>query len=113
MIEIRDIAWLAGLMEGEGSFSTYRKRHRQDGHKRVAQLTLMMTDEDVVAKAAQLMGTRVYGPYGPYRGCTKQCWQVHMSGKRAIAWMFTLYPLMGKRRREAIERAVAEWKTFR
>lgn len=113
MLQVRDVAWLAGLLEGEGSFSILTvKKGRQAGKRRL-QITLMMTDEDVMRRAAVLMGATLYGPYGPYQSCKKPCWQIHVRSHRAAGWMMTLYPLMGVRRREAIESALSEWKTFR
>lgn len=112
MIELKDVAWLAGLLEGEGSFSTMTVKHRLRTKRRIT-VSVMMTDEDVLRRAAGFMRAKLYGPYGPYRGCRKRCWQINLSGKQAAAWMMTLYSFMGSRRRLEIENALASWKTFR
>jgi hypothetical protein len=113
-MKLSDIAWLAGLLEGEGSFSVsvVREGKIQAGKRRL-QITLMMTDEDVVRRAAAIMNTKLYGPYGPYKNSVKPCWQIHVGASRAAAWMMTLYSFMGERRRLAIEQGLREWKTFR
>lgn len=99
---------MAGLFEGEGSFTanTY-------GPRRFIEMTLMMTDEDVVRRAAAILGARVYGPYGPYKNCKKACWQTRLGGARCAGWMMTLYVFMGARRQQAIREALDFWKTFR
>jgi hypothetical protein len=113
MRSLKDIAWLAGLLEGEGSFSVGVVRKGRQAGKRRLQITLMMTDEDVVRRAAAIMKTKLYGPYGPYKTCNKPCWQIHVGAAKAAAWMMTLYSFMGERRKQAIEQGLREWKTFR
>lgn len=97
-----DIPWLAGLIEGEGSF---RWHHRSPA------ITIQMTDEDIITRVAKLWDRPVYGPYGPYGQSKKQTWQTMVTGPQAIGWMFTLYSFMGARRKQKIEEIVAEWKT--
>lgn len=45
-----EVAWVAGLLEGEGYFSISSARHRQ------ARVVCSMTDEDVVRKLHVLAG---------------------------------------------------------
>jgi hypothetical protein len=56
---ITDIAWAAGLFEGEGSIHANSIKKR-----RYLMLNLSSTDEDVVRKFAAVIGCgKVYGPY--------------------------------------------------
>jgi len=104
----REIVWLAGLLEGEGSFQ-WRPQRR---HPVVA---LSMTDFDVVDEAARIMEARCLGPYThpmtTKSGASyKPYWMAVLYGRRAIAWMMVLYDLMGIRRKQQIWVAVMHWK---
>jgi hypothetical protein len=105
-----DLHWFAGLMEGEGSFGIWRHcmRHRRLPQTyRYPRLQLMMTDKDVVARAADLLGVKMQGPYGPYAQIGKlPVYRVACSGRRAVKIMQRLRPHMSKRRRAQIDRAI-------
>lgn len=107
-----DIAWLAGLLEGEGCFRVSRSDPRP-GRGPVIGVVLKMTDRDVVERAARLMGGPLRGPVAP-RGplARKPGWEVSIHGAPAAAWMMTLYPLMGARRQSAIRRALQDWRAW-
>lgn len=98
-ISTLDIAWLAGLVEGEGCF---RLQHRS------INIMVGMTDEDVIAKAAKLLG-RHYLNVPPREERCKPQFHITFSGRHAAAWMMTLYPFMGQRRRERIRKCIAHW----
>ena len=97
------IYWLAGLLEGEGCFSG-----RQAGHNPIIQL--VMTDPDVVIKAAKLLGAyRVIKAKPPQVG-NKAIYRTVIYGHNAMGWMMTLYSLLGLRRQEKITTLLNEWK---
>lgn len=86
-----DRSWLAGLLEGEGSFTTSGS---------TVTVELLMTDLDVVNRAAELMGTSVHVPkLQPNR---KQTYRARLYGARAKTLARELYPLMGIRRQARI-----------
>jgi hypothetical protein len=59
-----EIAWAAGLFEGEGAIS----RHGRSG-KFDLRVSLNMTDEDVVRRFDAIVDRgKIYGPYSSYRG---------------------------------------------
>jgi hypothetical protein len=97
MIDMKDIYWTAGFIEGEGSFckSQYPSGIRvQAGQKQRDPLD------------------RLYKLYGGYIYKNKQGfydWRV--TGRRAIALMMTIYSVMSPRRKEQIEGVIAFWKT--
>ena len=98
-----DRAWLAGLLEGEGSFTTTRPQE--------VRISLEMTDEDVVARAATLMGTH-YIPKPPRRDQPshwKPQYKACLSGRRAIDLMKELLPYMGERRSLRIGEITGDW----
>jgi len=98
-----EIAWLAGLLEGEGCFPLNRKASGRCD----ARIQLNMTDEDVVRRAAKMLGRSVYMAQ---RAGQKPQWYVRTTGTKAISWMMTIYGLMGKRRQERIRGLLAHWK---
>ena len=105
---ILDIAWLAGLLEGEGAF-LFQKCKNWKGSLKIA---LQMSDYDIVARVANMFDRPCLGPYGPYNGSlqVKQTWQTYTTGSEAAAWMMTLYNFLGNRRREKIKELLLEWQ---
>lgn len=102
-----DIAWLAGLLEGEGTFGI----QKTGGYKGTIKIGLQMTDKDTVEKASDLLGGTLWGPHGPY-GVSKQVtYQTSIFGTKAASWMMTVYSLMGERRQEKIRSLLTMWKS--
>lgn len=108
-----NLAWLAGLLEGEGSFYVRRARDR---HPRVA-VSLQMTDRDIVERAkaiagcggAVLVGDR--SRHYPGKGWKDiYHWRVQAED-HAVALMWAIYPWMGARRRGQIKACLAEWSS--
>ena len=102
-----DLHWLAGLLEGEGCFLLalsralgYRYAH--------ARIDLAMTDYDIMARAANLLGSRVRKTTykrdpSPLTGKPyKPIYKTSVYSLRAEKWMSILYPLLGKRRQKQI-----------
>lgn len=90
-----EIAWLAGLLEGEGSFILYSWKGRPKYHCPRIQLT--MTDKDVIEKVSNLLSTTLYGPY-KYGVSKKETYQIQVNGKAAIPILEKILPYMGERR---------------
>lgn len=105
MIRSVDIAWLAGLLEGEGSFRM---------SERSIAIPVTMTDRDIVERAATLLGGRVYKvAESRSERPRKQPWRAQVKGPRAAGWMMTLYSFLGIRRREQVRRGLAAWRAMR
>lgn len=86
MLDRADIAWAAGLFEGEGHFGIH------SGHGQRS-ATLQMTDEDTVRKFHEVVGFgRVRGPMLPYQTARKTTWRweatsyQHVQAFIAMAW---------------------------
>jgi transposase len=95
-----DIAWLAGLVEGEGNISI---------NGRSLTLRIKMGDRDVISWAATLLGAKVYSaavsdPKG------KPMWLTQVKSSTAAAWIMTIYPWLGVRRRKQARDAMAFWR---
>lgn len=98
-----DIYWLAGYLEGEGSFGY------KDWSPRI---TFQTTDFDVAHHAGLLLGR---GPRGPLQRSPsrKPIWYTAAYGQRAASWMMTLYALLGVRRQASIRNALQRWRVSR
>src|SRR5262245_18882005 len=96
-----ELAWLAGLVEGEGCFS----KTSQNGKP---SLYIGMTDSDVIERAARILCTHIYTKRRrpPYQ----TLYVIRVTGTYAVGWMFTLYPYLGLRRRERIRELLSMWK---
>jgi hypothetical protein len=109
MIKTKDIYWLAGLLEGEGSFCL---RSQVSGRGAYPTIQLGMTDLDVVTKAKTILGGSgsigVEG-LGTNARRTKPLYKYVIAGPRAVGWMMTLYPLLGTRRQNRISEVLAAW----
>lgn len=97
-----DIAWLAGLLEGEGNVAI---------NGRSLTIRVKMTDHDVVLRAATILGGPMYTDPVIRSGKTKPTWTAQVKGALAAGWAMTLYPWFGQRRREQVRRAIAHWRT--
>lgn len=72
----RDIAWAAGLFEGEGCISgsqRYKSTLNEDGERRKSgfrwSLSMNSTDHDVLRRFGKIVGVeRFHGPYNDLRG---------------------------------------------
>jgi hypothetical protein len=99
LITALDVAWVAGLVEGEGSFYLKSGRYPQ------VIFQLNMTDEDVVRKAHSLMGgVGSVNPLAPGARSVKDQWRWRISAAAEVAWFMDLmYPHMGRRRAAKID----------
>ena len=94
MISTRDLEKLAGLLEGEGCFST-RKERPQD-----ITIQINMTDRDVIEWVAVHFGSHV-GTMKRQRPAWHDVFFTQIGATKAAQWMMTLYPLMLSQRRKA------------
>lgn len=83
-----DLIWLAGLLEGEGTFDLHKGRYPR--------IRLGMTDRDVVGRAATLLGARVR--LSLHAAPKSATWHTEISGARAAEIMAQILPHMGARR---------------
>ena len=100
-MERHDLYWLAGLLEGEGSF-----RRPPPCEAKYPRITLQMTDLDVVQRVAALFEINYIYTQKYSREDWKTSYSTLVKGKRAVHIMNQLYPLMGERRKQQIENAI-------
>lgn len=93
-----EIAWLAGLFEGEGSF--YINRIKKYGKVYEYPCAgIRMTDEDVVRRAHKLFGAGNIRTTRPKNPKWKQNWTWTVNGKELTERLYTmLLPYLGLRR---------------
>lgn len=103
MKTLTEIAWLAGLIEGEGSF-IYKESDSP-------LISIQMTDEDVIRRVSVLFGTNVRGPYVRTDG-HQTTWTCVVYGAKAVGWMLTLFTFMGERRKAKIRDVLTRWKSY-
>ena len=89
---VKDIAWLAGIIEGEGCI---------DFNEDSPRIRVQMSDQDIIKRIANLWNNGDYHTKSVPRYCKPQ-YSTNVRGKNAIGWMFTIYSFMGVRRRAKI-----------
>jgi hypothetical protein len=90
-----DVAWLAGILEGEGCFH----------FNRTPKITVAMTDEDVIAKVASLFG-KGYRHRKSRKEGNKDVYTTEVFSVTAIEIMNKILPYMGIRRTEKIKEVI-------
>jgi hypothetical protein len=114
-----NLAWLAGIVEGEGSIRWQTPtKDNGDGtsYRRGGRLfmAIAMTDEDVLLRVAEVAGVgKVYGPYGPYKsrlGSKKQNWTYVVTGADGYALLAAIFQWLHSRRREQVVSSLDKWR---
>lgn len=102
-----EIAWLAGILEGEGYFAYINNgKNRNQARYSIPKIVVAMNDQDVIERVALMFATTAHAiPQLPPRNTT---YRASITGKTAIEWMLVLYPYMGNRRRERIRWIIAQ-----
>lgn len=103
MVDVSEVCWIAGLLEGEGSFSL--------ANKITPRIRLTMTDLDVMIKAATILGAHSVLAASRRTSTYKQVYYLTLHGTDAIDWMQRIYNLMGERRQHSIDICLAFWET--
>lgn len=96
-----DLGWLAGLLEGEGSF-TWRSG-------RTPKVGITMTDLDVLERVQHLLGGHIWEAT-PKEAHHKKAWIWYVHGSPAVAVMHLVAPHMGTRRSQRIASVLATYE---
>jgi hypothetical protein len=118
MISTIDIAWAAGFIEGEGSFThsvvgrTIRKSGRKDAGTPQARITVPQVQREPLERLQRMFGGNIYVKNPG--GVQKPEWQpVHywaVYGRRAAGLAMTLWTFLSPKRRAQAEEMIAVWK---
>jgi hypothetical protein len=91
-----DLAWLVGILEGEGNFSPNKK-------PQPPRVTVRMTDKDVIEKVAKLFGNKKIYEDRKYKDHHKQAYQTYMAKPIELrVFLPIILPYMSERRQEQI-----------
>lgn len=104
----QQIAWFAGLYEGEGSLALAGRE------KQRAYIQIDMTDQDVVERCHALFGGTLYGPVFKNSGFNiKPMFQWRLNSQENV-WnlLDEIYPYLGERRRGTIDAARVAKEAF-
>jgi hypothetical protein len=105
--EACDRAWLAGLLEGEGSFIANRSARSS-----YPVIKVEMCEQEVIERAARLLDTRVW-IVPPGTEGWRPTYVAQIAGHRAAEWMRALRPYMGLRRAASIDAALLAYHPIR
>lgn len=110
-----DIAWLAGLAEGEGCFLAFQSHKSTHPWRKRFTFVIASSDEDVILKVKRLFGSscNMCVSRTMQKNGHKASYRVTISGSSAIAWMMTIYTLMGIRRKKDIRSCISQWKEYK
>ena len=96
-----DIAWLAGLLEGEGSFQVDARsatRYKVSSSPPSPSIKIQMVDEDVIKKVATMVNKKMFSPKRKTVK-NKQTYQVHIGDRPTLRILLPrLLPYLGARR---------------
>ncbi len=105
-MNIKDIYWIAALLDGEGHFGL------SNSHD-YPRITLTMTDEDTVIRAKNIMNRKAL-IYKENRNPLdwKDQYILRINSHYAVGWMMILYchPYMSDRRKEQIRQVLSTWR---
>ncbi len=106
-LSIKNKYWLAGYLEGEGSFIP-----GPPSSPGQPIISLCTTDEDVIQKISSLFKVKYHRTRKDYylKMGWKATYQIRLTGGRAYHLMLILKPLMGIRRKQQIEKAVNSYR---
>lgn len=98
----KDIAWLAGILEGEGSFVS---------HGDSPKILVSMVDRDIINRVARLFKINPLEIKPRKSNPEHQTqWLAAIHGDIAAQWMMTIYSFMGGRRQTKIKELLDSWK---
>lgn len=113
-----EIAWLAGLLEGEGSFgldARSAKRYNVSTAPPSPFLRIAMTDQDIIERVSKLANKNYFSPKR-LTVTGKRVYIVHVGDRATLGTLLPrLFPYFGERRQEIVQKcldALAEWEIW-
>lgn len=92
------IAWVAGVIEGEGYIGIRRATSRGSDSV-VTRIVVRMTDKDIIERLHHLVPGSFFLSVPPQKSHYKPQWQFHVTDRELVAELLTLIvPWLGKRR---------------
>lgn len=104
MINLNDLRWAAGFLEGEGYF-------HGAGHKRTSPVvTAAQKDPECLYRLQTIFSAGSVREY-EHKGKTSTYWTYSLCGLQAIQIAMTLFILMSSKRQREIKEMIMKWKT--
>lgn len=114
-----EVAWLAGLFEGEGSLgidNRSAKRYINLVAPAAPFMKIAMVDQDVIAKVAKLLNKSYFSPTRKTVS-NKTVFICHISDRQTLLYILPrMLPYMGERRQKQIKAGIVlleQWKIWR
>lgn len=102
-----ELYWIAGIFEGEGCLSIATANRKSGGSISVY---VGMTDKDVIDRLDSIYpGKRYERKHQGKKWKTLYLWQ--LNGKDAYAFIKTIYPILGERRKARADELIALWES--
>ncbi len=102
-VDLGDLRWLAGFLEGEGSFIMTKK-----GKGQVDRDPRLIANQKQRWPLDKILSIVKFGSIQYSK--SRNIYFYSLSCNKAIQWMMTLYQLMSPRRKEQIENVISLWK---
>ncbi len=102
-----EVAWLAGLLEGESYLGMQNAAPSKPGRRPFLVVAIEMCDRDVIERAAALMGNNAISVRQPLNPQYSILYGTKVQGKKAQQVMQAILPYMGKRRSDKIRKCLA------
>jgi hypothetical protein len=100
-----EIAWLAGIYEGEGCCKI--------SSGRAIGVEIVMTDEDIIQRLHELTGVGYVHTLAQRNEKYKQVYKWNVGSADAVEFLTTILPWLGKRRSIRAKNAITNWQTNR
>lgn len=111
-----DIAWIAGLLEGEGYFGIdNRSKDRYEISKTPPApfIKISMVDEDIIQRLSKLLDKSYFSP-SRKTVTGKQVYTLHIGEKEKVLFILQkILPYMGMRRGERITESISYLQTWK
>lgn len=99
-----ELAWFAGLFEGEGTFNFSNGVPRR--------ISISMTDLDVLEAVRDSFGGSIHSASrAVYKEHWKDAWVWNLSGEKAVQLSEAIYPLLSLRRKERANEFISQLRT--
>ena len=98
-----DVAWLAGIYEGEGTCTITKGR--------AIRVEVVMTDEDVVKRVYDLTGCGTVRTLPQRREDYKPAYRWSIGSVDAVNFLTVVLPWLGQRRAQRANEAIENWNT--
>ena len=104
-----DLYWLAGILEGEGSFLNARN-HVKGKLYLYPRIVVTMTDRDIIDRVSSLFDTSTYIVPNKRPEDRKDQFRALINGSRAAGLMSRLFPIMSERRQSKIDEILLSYE---